>query len=327
LGGNILVNLSKYEAGKQMKAIVIYHSMSGNTEKIADAIYHGITGSGEQCDIAKVKDVKTDDLKPYDLIGLGSPVLHLRELRNITSFIEQTLKKVDGKHGFAFCTHGAMPGHYFSHVVPSMVQRGLTVIGWNDWFGSVFHPGCPKPYFTDGHPDEIDLKEAEDFGREMVERSKKIYKGETQLIPVLPTGNEYDEIYDPGDQPSREILTVFQRARAQLRYTVNKEKCLYPKCTLCIDNCPTHSIDFSVDPPMFYIDCDRCWMCEQICPRGAIEVYWDDYINAHRLMIDAIESSLEIFEKRGKFRRLVKPEEIGWDTFVYTFKHPRFKIA
>ena len=42
------------------------------------------------------------------------------------------------------------------------------------------------PYYTAGHPDEIDLREAEEFGREMVERSRRISAGETKLIPAMP---------------------------------------------------------------------------------------------------------------------------------------------
>lgn len=310
-----------------MKSIVIYHSMTGSTKKIAQAIHTGMSQTREQCDIARLRDVNTHDLLDYDLIGLGSPVIRRRELRNVTNFIENTMTSVDGKHGFAFCTHGAFPGHYLSRVVPAMIQRGLTVIGWNDWFGSVYYPAVPKPYFTDGHPDEIDLKEAEDFGREMVERSRRIYEGETQLIPKFPRGSEYDELYEPTPQPPKEILAEFYKTQARIELKVNPNKCKYPQCTLCIDNCPMHSIDFSVSPPLFNIDCDRCWLCEQACPNGAIEVDWLPYHNAHYPMIAPLQKSLEVFEARGRFRRLVPLKDIGWDTFLWQFKHPRFKIV
>ena len=310
-----------------MKGIVTYHSITGNTQKIARAIHAGMSQTGEQCDIARIKDVTTQDLLGYDLIGLGSPVMKQRELLNVTSFIENVLKSVDGKHGFAFCTHGTMPGNYFARVVPAMTQRGLTVIGWKNWFGGCWHPAIPKPYYTDGHPDAIDLKEAEDFGREMVERSRRVYKGETQLIPVLPRGSEYDEIYWPAPMPPKEVLDAFFIALAGIVLKVNPDKCKYPKCTLCIDNCPTHSIDFSVSPPLFNINCDKCWLCEQACPSGAIEVDWLPYHNAHLPMIRNLVESLEAFEARGQFRRLVPLEEIGRDGYTWQRKHPRFKLA
>jgi len=36
-----------------------------------------------------------------------------------------------------------------------------------------------EPYFTDGHTDDIDIREANDFKTDSVERSQKIYQGNT----------------------------------------------------------------------------------------------------------------------------------------------------
>ena len=213
-----------------------------------------------------------------------------------------------------------------------MAQRGLTIIGWADWFCSVFYPVCPKPYFTDGHPDEIDLKEAEDFGKEMVERSRRIYAGETQLIPRFPTGREYDEIYAPPEVDltlKGEAWEKLLKAEVNTKFKLNKDRCRYPKCTFCIDNCPNNSIDFSVDPPTFDLNCNKCWFCTQICPHDAIEVDWEPFKTAHDPFVTAmLQKSLEVFEAKGRFRRLVPLEDIGWDTpFYKTKKPPRFKVA
>ena len=305
-----------------MKSIVIYYSQTGNTKKIAQAIHAGMSQTGEQCDIARLKDVNPEDLAGYDLIGLGSPVIHAREFPNVSHFIN-SIKSVDGKHAFAFCTHGATPGYYLGRVVSAMIQRGLTVIGWEDWFCSAYHPIIPKPYFTDGHPDAIDLKKAKDFGREMVERSRRISRGETELIPTLPKGKEYDERYFPVPESPPE----FKKLVSQIEFKVNKEKCKYPKCTFCMDNCPTGAIDMSASPPIFDRGCDLCWLCEQTCPNGAIEVDYAPLDNFHKpLNISVLQKSVDVFEAKGLFRRLVPNEEIGWDTSFWTFKKPRFKI-
>jgi ferredoxin/flavodoxin len=304
------------------KSIVIYYSQTGNTKKIAQAIHSGIKQMGEQCDIARLKDVNPRNLASYNLIGLGSPVIHARELPNVTYFIN-FMKSVDGKHAFAFCTHGTIPGYYLGRVVPAMIQRGLTVIGWKDWFCSAYHPVIPKPYFTDGHPDSIDLKEAEDFGREMVERSRRIYQGESNLLPTLPKGTEYDERYFPVEESPEE----FKRMVVQTEFKVNAEKCNYPKCTYCIDHCPTGAIDLSKSPPIFDKSCDFCWLCEQTCPRGAIEVDYEPLDRFHKpLNISVLQKSADTFEAKGLFRRLVPNKDIGWDTSFWKNKKPRFKI-
>ena len=208
-----------------MKCLVIYYSQSGNTKKVAESIHRGMSQSGEQCDIVPLRDVDPQDLAGYDLIGLGSPVISFTEPQNVSFFIEDRMESVEGKHAFVFCTHGCLPTHYLSSVVPKLQQRGLTVIGWNDWFGSVVYPPCPIPYFTDGHPDEIDLKEAEDFGREMVERSRRIYQGETELIPELPRGKEYDDIYDPPELRANlgELLKNLDAAYRRLEFKESNE--------------------------------------------------------------------------------------------------------
>ena len=195
-----------------MKSIVIYFSMSGNTKKIAQQIRAGISNTGERCDIARLRDLNTEDLADYRLIGLGSPILTGKEPSVVSRFIEETMRSVDGKLAFTFSTHGAIPGYYFARVIPALIQRGLTVISWNDWFCDVVYPVTPSPYFIAGHPDEIDLKEAEQFGREMVERARRISDGETELIPVLARGKAYDDIYVPVEvPPSRTYPGEFEK--------------------------------------------------------------------------------------------------------------------
>jgi len=316
-----------------MKSIVIYYSQTGNTKRIAEAIHAGMRELSETCDIARLQDVDTGDVAGYDLIGLGAPVWHRREPANVMNFIEYTMNSVEGKHGFAFCTHGLLPGRFLARVVPIMTQKGLKVIGWNNWYCSVTMPEKPKPYFTDGHPDEIDLAGAKDFGREIVERSRRIYAGEDGLIPLLPQGREYDELY-PGRGSSWELKkgrTPGQENAEDLEQTglrsfdfkFNREKCLYPRCTLCIDNCPTNSIDMSASPPILRKRCDRCWYCEQICPRGAIEVDWESIVK----IIDehVAPGFIKLAEEaatEGRFRRLVPPEAVGWKTYWYQVRKP-----
>jgi len=160
----------------------------------------------------------------------------------------------------------------------------------------------------------------------MIERSRKIYSGETQLIPQFPRGKEYDQIYEPGPYPPKEVLDEFYHAQARLELKINPSKCKYPQCHFCMDKCPMHSIDLTVSPPLMNINCDKCWLCEQACPYGAIELDWNDYFKAHLKMIPPLIISLDIFEKRGKFRRLVPVDKVG-KKYQFQLKHPRFKVV
>jgi flavodoxin/NAD-dependent dihydropyrimidine dehydrogenase PreA subunit len=306
-----------------VKSIIVYYTQTGNTQKIAEAIHAGMSQL-MPCDIRRLKEVDPGkDLIQYDLIGLGSPVWG-GNVPHVISFIED-MNHLDGKHAFVFCTHGTAPRGFLARAVPALIQRGLTVIGWNDWYGRCRLPMMPVPYFTDGHPDEIDLKEAEDFGKELVERSRRIYQGETQLIPAFPRGKEYDDIY--GELPPETGLGEKHMKPHNFPYKINVDKCT--KCNLCVEYCPTNSIDFSSTPPRFLHTCCRCLLCEEICPAGAMEYDWEPASRQQvKMFEDFLLAPLDKAEARGHFRRLVPKETVGWDTRWYQVtKPPRFKLC
>jgi flavodoxin/Fe-S-cluster-containing hydrogenase component 2 len=311
-----------------MKNIVIYFSQTGNTEKVARAIETGIKQFTGHCDIVKIKDANPRKLYEYDLIGLGSPIMHFEEPGNVRAFIKD-MRFVGGKHFFVFNTHGTHPEYYFPSIYPRLKQRGVTIIGMRDWYGD-----CPfnvQPYPTFGHPDEIDLKEARDFGREMVERSRRIAAGEINLIQPPPpepemTQHQVEEMLKPKHLGKEEVAYGF---RAMMEYV--KEKCTYPECRLCMDNCPMDGIDLSVKPPIVGTPCISCAFCEKICPTGAISE------GAYRASAGGNPETMRAFfleplvlikaEAEGWFRRLIPREKVGTSPPIDRNKHPKWVIG
>jgi flavodoxin/ferredoxin len=309
-----------------MKCIVIYFSQTGNTEMVAKAIQAGVKQAAGHCDIAKIKDANPRRLYEYDLIGLGAPCFGV-EPRNVSAFIND-MRFVGGKHLFAFLTHGGNPEHYFPSIYPRLKRRGLIVIGMRDWYGNCYLLHHLEPYPTKGHPDEIDLKEAEDFGREMVVRSWRISAGETELIPPAPPA--------PPPLPALGFpknINIVESFTSTVKFY--KEKCLYPKCRLCMDNCPMDGIDLSVEPPVIAKPCHPCEFCARICPTGAIDIsIWLEDLSAVTIkylyplhLLPALEKA----EAEGRFRRLLPKENItpSLDNFGYKLhkKHPQWVIG
>jgi len=56
------------------KALVVYDSVYGNTEKAARALAKGLEDGGVDVDCVRVDAVKFDELSGYDLLVVGSPV-------------------------------------------------------------------------------------------------------------------------------------------------------------------------------------------------------------------------------------------------------------
>ena len=337
---------------KKLNTLIIYFSQSGNTQKISEAIRTGIKKTNNPCDITRLEDVNINELKNYDLIGIGSPTHCLIAPVNVQNFIASLIGNVDGKLCFVFSTHGAMPTFYLSSTVPALKQAGMKVIGWQDWFGDVYgYAVVPKPYFTGRHPDAIDLTEAESFGREMIERAFRILQGEGNLIPELPTGKAYRDYWMPVLPP--EGQDEWHKIAQRLYFEIDKNKCKHPYCTICVDNCPRNAIDFSIDPPHIDLECMLCYRCLLNCPQNAVKVDFErearDVLSEGKKSTmafsisttdesvglksqkakktpqeahDAIANkwlikSLSYFEKTGYFRKLVKEEEFGWTTPCY----------
>ena len=250
-----------------MKTAVIYFSQTGNTKKVAEAIASGIKEVTGQCDLLRLlraNEFNAGTLPDYDLIGIGCPTFGYEDTFNVTLLVRR-MGACSGRHSFVFTTSAGHPGNALPSMADKLTARGLMVIGGFSCDGRAITPvDLPSPWYTDGHPDEADLKDAADFGRDMVERSTRISRGETGPKP------EFEWLDDEFYYSCRGHY-VPKSQGFDIEMTLNREKCTYPKCRLCMDNCPAGAIDLSVEPIKFRSGCTSCYFCETICPTSAIE--------------------------------------------------------
>jgi flavorubredoxin len=94
-------NLRKNES----RAIVIFDTRYGNTEKIAKSFERGLKESGLQTVCLNAKDVDVNSLNQYDLICVGTPTHFITASKPMKKLLGK-LKSIDlsGKYGFAFDT-------------------------------------------------------------------------------------------------------------------------------------------------------------------------------------------------------------------------------
>ena len=362
-----------------LKSVVIYYSQSGNTKKIGQAVQKGIISQTGQCDLVRIKEITPAELQKYDLIGFGAPTWGSCPSPIVIFFTKKLTSAFKDKHFFWFITHGMTPGRALLRGMQPLQEAGMTVIGWRDWYCGASLPGHTKPWYTDGHPDDIDLAEAESWGKALVVHSRKISDGQTELIPKLYSKEASDQIYglgmpfpegamggglpeggmpgqttkkkpNPLEIPSSSdyvnqlegLPTTGGGGASKMRWggqdlKINPDKCI--RCKSCVIGCPTYNIDDSVFPYAFKTqDCEFCLYCEGVCPTGAIEII-DSQPNAEMPGMETpemegttkrtagiFEVQLYFAEITGRFRRLVKEEDVGskgsWEKVT---GHPRHK--
>jgi flavodoxin len=99
-----------------MKALVLYDSLGGNTEKVADMIHTTLRQVGVESELIKVSTDTDRDLYDYDLLFLGSPVIAWGPTDTMKNFVMRKLREYHksrikpsaplrpGKFAVSFCT-------------------------------------------------------------------------------------------------------------------------------------------------------------------------------------------------------------------------------
>jgi flavodoxin len=101
-----------------MKSLILYDSIGGNTEKVAQRIYETLKDSTNEVDLIKFKSEIDVDFLEYDLIFMGSPVINWLPTKRMMDFVKKKLQfynnqgkiipsapLLPGKYAVCFCTY------------------------------------------------------------------------------------------------------------------------------------------------------------------------------------------------------------------------------
>jgi flavodoxin len=121
------------EVGELGKALVIYDSVYGNTEKVAKALAKGLRDGGADAESVRVDAVKLDELSKYDLLAVGGPVHAWNATKPIKEFLERlkTVEGLRGKKAFAFDTKlssSSLAGSAGGKIEGNLKSLGLTIV-------------------------------------------------------------------------------------------------------------------------------------------------------------------------------------------------------
>jgi NAD(P)H dehydrogenase (quinone) len=122
-----------------VKALVVYDSETGNTEKMAVAIGEGLRESGLDVGVKKVDDTSLNDLVEADAIVMGSPTYFSTMTAKMKTLIDKSIDlwpdepgKLKNKIGAAFTSCATADGGSETTLlalIRAMVWHGMVIVG------------------------------------------------------------------------------------------------------------------------------------------------------------------------------------------------------
>ncbi|MCD6156266.1 MAG: flavodoxin domain-containing protein [Candidatus Atribacteria bacterium] len=96
-----------------MKALVLYYTRTGITQKMAETISKALKEEGIETDLVEAKDFSVDKLPEYQIIVVGSPTYYGTMAAEIKQILDESVRlhgKLDGKIGGAFTSSANVAG-------------------------------------------------------------------------------------------------------------------------------------------------------------------------------------------------------------------------
>ncbi len=128
--GTLTIEIASENVGSK-RAIVIFDTRFGNTEKIAKSFEAGLKRAGIQTTCLNQREVSLESLKEYNLICIGAPTEAFSAFKPMKDFLSE-LKKFDlsGKYAFAFDTkiEWRLSGSASKYIEKELNSLGLQMI-------------------------------------------------------------------------------------------------------------------------------------------------------------------------------------------------------
>jgi len=157
-----------------VRILVVYDSVSGNTELMAQAVAKGAKGvSQAEVVLKRVDCVALKDMLSSHAIVIGSPTYYGLMSARIKELLDRSVKvhgKLEGKVGAAFTSSGgAASGAETTllSMIEAMLVHGMIVQGR--------HEGKHYGAAAVGKPNDKDRKLCEELGRRTAELAKMIF--------------------------------------------------------------------------------------------------------------------------------------------------------
>jgi NAD(P)H dehydrogenase (quinone) len=175
------------ESSPPIKILVTYHSLTGNTERMAEAVAAGAKSvSGTQIVLKRVGQVTAEDLFSSDAVVVGSPVYWSNMSGEVKVFFDNWQFKfgvfpefkMKNKVGAAFTTGGQISSGKeitMLTILAAMLGNQMIVVSGGGAFGASATTEGASPGI-----DDKELAEAEALGRRVADVTKLIKAGSSR---------------------------------------------------------------------------------------------------------------------------------------------------
>jgi NAD(P)H dehydrogenase (quinone) len=184
----LTANASQAQVAR-VSVLIAYHSVTGNTEKMAQAVTEGAGGvPGTNVVLKRVGEVAADDLLSSDAVIVGSPVYFGNMSGEVKTFLDNWLLKFDffrdfkmqNKVGGAFATGGSISNGKeitMMAILEAMLINKMIVTsaGGSFGFGASATTGPDSPGI-----DEKELTAARELGKRVAEVAAASKRGLAQ---------------------------------------------------------------------------------------------------------------------------------------------------
>ena len=143
------------------KALVVYHTQTGNTEKLALAVKEGVESSGTEVILKKASEASLEDLLSADGYCFGTPDYFSYMAGALKDFLDRTCYPSEGKITnrpyVCFVSHGG----------------GGKAVGSLEKMGERFTlKKISEPLLVESKPKKADLEKAKELGKKLAKALK-----------------------------------------------------------------------------------------------------------------------------------------------------------
>ena len=245
-----------------MKTVVIYASPNGTTKMAINFLASIFQTNGHDfitIDVSRHEAKKESAAKlltDADIIGIASPVFHLRIFKTLDKYLKKNLSYITQmskiKSAFALVTYGGVTsGKALLNISRILEKNNIPVCG-------ALKIKAPHFWKTGGYPDDETKLVIEDFFNRLdsknfdlisFTRTKSVFSYQKKLIKFI--------------YPFGRIIGYMRRQHISF----DESKC--NKCGRCIKECSVSAINIREKAYRNSSKCVYCYHCAVICPKKA----------------------------------------------------------